>query len=118
MSLNPELLRMLVGFVIGMFAIFICVRPPIAVAKFGTGVWVVRSLQPHQPGVRQVEEVSVKVLVVGTIEVVLSKHPHHPGVLHVSVRVMVLLLVLLLLLLLLGGLDVFSVPLLSRNFHL
>lgn len=70
--------------------------------KVGVGVVVVMvvvvlSLQPNQPGVRQV--VVVTVVVTTGIDVVWepvpvvvsSKQPHHPGVWQVSVRVRVLL---------------------------
>ena len=70
------------------------------------------SLQPNQPGVRQVVVVYV-VVMMGVDEVELgSRHPHHPGVLQVVVRVYV-------------GTTFFVVvvvigsePLLSKNFHL
>lgn len=54
-------------------------------------VVVVLSLQPNQPGVRHVVVVIVVVSVEVAVPVVVSsKHPHHPGVLQVSVRVRVL----------------------------
>jgi len=59
-----------------------------------TTVVVVASLQPNQPGVLQVVVVETDVeLVLVLVVIVLvddsSKHPHHPGVLQVSVRVFV-----------------------------
>jgi hypothetical protein len=55
-------------------------------------VVVVISLQPNQPGVWQVLVLVVAVNelddVVDIMVVVASRHPHHPGVLHVSVRVL------------------------------
>jgi hypothetical protein len=64
------------------------------------------SLQPNQPGVRQVDVVVVVVVVVltrvdvvvvvevevGSDVVLSSRQPHQPGVLHVAVRVAVLVL--------------------------
>jgi len=61
-------------------------------------VVVVGSLQPNQPGVLQVVVVEIDVELVLVLILVLvvfvlvddsSKHPHHPGVLQVSVRVCV-----------------------------
>lgn len=76
-------------------------------------VVVASSLQPNQPGVRQV--VVVTVLVSVTVLLVLSsRHPHHPGVLQVSVRVLLLVVEVLV-----GAkVVVDSVPLLSKNFQL
>ena len=93
-------------------------------------VVVVESLQPNHPGVSQVVDELEEVLVeVAVVVVVSSKQPlfcklascqcltqrfpptyHHPGVLHVSVRVLVAVEVLLLVV-------VVSVPLLSKNFQ-
>lgn len=54
-------------------------------------VVVVGSLQPNQPGVSQLVELELEdddVVVLALPEVVdSSRHPHHPGVLQVSVRV-------------------------------
>lgn len=83
---------------------------------------VVESLQPNQPGVLhvEVESVLVMVVVVYSVEepeelvVDSSRHPHHPGVLHVSLLVRVREVVAVEVALLV----VFSVPLLSKNFHL
>ena len=74
---------------------------------------VVGSLHPNQPGSLQVDvELEELLVVVVAVDVVVSsKQPHHPGVLHVSVRVLVKVLVLVLLV-------VVSVPLLSKNFQL
>lgn len=74
---------------------------------------MVLSLQPNHPGVSQVVDVMIVVDVVDGPEVVLSsRHPHHPGVLHVSVLVKVEVAVLLM------ELVVVSDPLLSKNFQL
>lgn len=76
-------------------------------------VVVVLSLQPNQPGVLQVLVVVVEVLVLVVVGplVVVSKHPHHPGVSHVAVRVRVLVVDDVVLVV------VDSVPLLSYIFQ-
>lgn len=102
----------------------------VAVGTVNVAVVVTSSLQPNQPGwfesvtffsarivkltVLQVEvDVAVveEVEVVGPLVVLSSKHPHQPGVLHVSVRVLVEVAVEVMLR------DVVedSVPLLSKN---
>lgn len=73
-------------------------------------VVVISSLQPNQPGDKQVVVVMVSVVVAGTV-VDSSKQPHHPGVLHVSVLVRVVDVAVD------EELVVVSVPLLSKNFH-
>ena len=77
-------------------------------------VVVVSSLQPNQPGVSQVvvDDVEVLVVVVGAEVVDSSRHPHHPGVLQVSVRVRVVVDVAVLALLVFV-----SVPLSSKYFQ-
>lgn len=69
-------------------------------------------LHPNQPGERQVVVVIVSVVVTGIVVLLVSsKHPHHPGVLHVSVLVRVVDVEEE------EELVVVSVPLLSKNFH-
>lgn len=79
-------------------------------------VIVVLSLQPNQPGVKQVVVVVVRTSVdvlVPVVVVVSSKHPHQPGVLQVSVRVRLLVDVAVEV-----EEEVGSVPLLSYIFQL
>ena len=74
---------------------------------------VASDLHPNQPGERQVVVVIVSVVVTGTVTLLVSsKHPHHPGVLHVSVLVRVVDVAEEE-----AELVVVSVPLLSKNFH-
>jgi len=78
-------------------------------------VTLTSDLQPNQPGLMQLVVVYV-VVIIGVVEVVVddsSRHPHHPGVLHVDVLVYVVELVVVDLVLV-----VVSLPLLSKNFQL
>lgn len=88
---------------------------------FGGSVVVVtvtfpRSLQPNQPGVRQVVVVYVVVMtecVEVVPDVVSSRHPHQPGVLQVDVLVYEVLEVVVVVVVV-----VLSEPLLSKYFQL
>lgn len=99
--------------VVGMKVVKIVVMVRVAEGEAeGMDEVVVGSLQPNHPGVLQVLVVVVSevVPVAVVVVVVLSRHPHHPGVSHVDVRVRIGDVVELL--------DVVGCePLLLKNFH-